>query len=113
MKALIMETNKSRIVIDFEKLSDELVEQIKLVYPSGFSQHLTSFINSKGEKVSALRFETFEKVYLIRMTTQKAERIIEEDSDYDDDGNLMDNVREKYEEEHSDVGYLSENDNYD
>lgn len=108
-----METNKSRVVIDFEKLSDELVEQIKLVYPSGFSQHLISFVNSKGERVSALRFETFEKVYLIRMSSMKAVRLIEEDSDYDDEGNLLDTIREKYEEEHSDVGYLSENDNYD
>jgi len=108
-----MEINKSRVVVDYEKLSDELVEQIKLVYPSGFIQHLISFINSKGEKISALRFETFEKIYLIRMTKQLAKQIIEEDSDYDDDGNLKDNIREQYEEEHSDIDYLSENDNYE
>lgn len=108
-----METNKTRIVIDFEKLSDELVEQVKLVYPAGFSQHLISFTNSKGEKVSALRFETFEKVYLIRMTVKMAEQIIEDDSDYDEEGNLIDSSRERYEEEHSDIDYLSENENYE
>lgn len=108
-----MEPNKSRVVVDYEKLSDELVEQIKLVYPSGFIQHLISFTNSQGKKVSALRFETFEKVYLIRMTSTLAEQIIEEDPDYDDDGNLKEVIREQYEEEHSDVEYLSENENYD
>lgn len=108
-----MEANKSRVIIDYEKLSDELVEQIKLVYPSGFSQHLISFTNSKGESVSALRFETFEKIYLIRMTRQMAHQIIEEDSDYDDEGILKEGIREKYEEEHADVDYLTENDNYD
>ena len=108
-----METNKSRVVVDYEKLSDELVEQIKLVYPSGFSQHLISFINSQGEKISALRFETFEKIYLIRMTSKMAEQIIEEDPDYDVDGNLKERVRERYEDEHSNVDYLSENDNYE
>lgn len=108
-----METNKSRVVVGYEKLSDELIEQIKLVYPSGFSQHLISFNNSKGEKISALRFETFEKVYLIRMTNQMALQIIKEDSDYDDEGNLKDVIKEQYEEDHSDVDYLSENDNYD
>mgnify|MGYP001270675042 CR=1 FL=1 len=108
-----METNKSRVVVDYEKLSDELVEQIKLVYPTGFSQHLISFVNSKGEKVSALRFETFEKIYLVRMTNQMAEQIIEEDSDYDDDGNLKESIREQYEEDHADIDYLSENDNYE
>ncbi len=108
-----METNKSRVVVDYEKLSEELVEQIKLVYPSGFSQHLIEFVNSKREKVTALRFETFEKVYLIRMTNKKAEQLIRNDSDYDKEGNLIKRVREKYEEEHSDIDYLPENDNYE
>ena len=108
-----MDANKARVVIDYEKLTDELVEQIKLVYPSGFSQHLTSFTNSKGEKVSALRFETFEKIYLIRMTSEMAQQIVEDDEDYDDEGNLKEDVREQYEEEHSDVDYLSENENYE
>jgi len=108
-----METNKARVVVDYEKLSDELVEQIKLVYPYGFSQHLVSFVNRQGEKKSALRFETFEKIYLIRMTSQMAEQIIEDDADYDDEGNLKEGKREQYEEEHSDVDYLSENDNYE
>ena len=107
-----MEKDKLKVVVDYEKLSDELVEQIKLVYPSGFSQHLISFTNGKGEKVSALRFETFEKIYLIRMSGKMAEKIVEEDPDYDDDGNLKEDIREKYEDEHSDVDYLSENKNY-
>lgn len=108
-----MNSDKTRVIVDYEKLSDELTEQIKLVYPEGFSQHLISFNNAKGEKVSALRFETFEKIYLIRMSKQLAEQIIEEDADYDDEGNLKESIREKYEEDHSDVEYLSENDNYD
>ena len=108
-----MEKNKTRVVVDYEKLSDELIEQIKLVYPTGFIQHLITFTNAKGENVSALRFETFEKIYLIRMSRLMAEQIIDEDSDYDDEGNLKEYVREKYEEEHADVDYLSENDNYE
>lgn len=108
-----MEKDKLKVVVDYEKLSDELVEQIKLVYPSGFRQHLISFTNGKGEKISALRFETFEKIFLIRMSSKMAEKIVEEDSDYDDDGNLKEHIREKYEDEHSDVDYLSENENYD
>ena len=108
-----MESNKQRIIQDYEKLTDELKEQIKLVYPEGYSQHLISFNNSKGEKVSALRFETFEKIYLVRMSIRKAEQIIEEDTDYDDEGNLKDTIKEKYEDEYSDIEYLSENENYD
>ena len=108
-----MDLNKTRIVIDYEKLDEALKEQIKLVYPSGFNQHLISFTNSKGERISALRFETFEKIYLIRMSSKRAKEIIEEDSDYDNEGNLKEHIREKYEDEHSDADYLSENENYD
>ena len=108
-----MNSEKLRVIKDYEALSDEIQEQIKLVYPTGFSQHLVRFTNSKGERVSALRFETFDKIYLVRMTSSKAEQLIEEDSDYDDDGNLKTDVRERYEDEHSDIDYLSENENDD
>jgi hypothetical protein len=108
-----MATDKTRTVVDYEKLSDELVEQLKLVYPDGFSEHLISFNNTQGETVSALRFETFEKIYLIRMSKKLAKQIIEEDEDYDDDGVLKEDIREQYEEDHSDVDYLTENENYD
>lgn len=91
--------NKPRVVIAFEKLDDSIQHQIKLEYPEGFSQHLISFMNKDGEKVSALRFETVEKIYLIKMSIIMAEQLIEDDEDYDDDGNLTDDAREKYEDE--------------
>jgi len=108
-----MSANKLRVITDYEKLSVELKEQIKLVYPEGFSQHLIKFKNKHNETVSALPFETFEKIYMIRMSTEKAEKIIEKDTDYDEDGNLREEVKEKYEDDYSDVDYLSENENYD
>ena len=51
---------------------------------------MVSYVNKDGKKVSALPFETDEIYYLIRMTIQEAEQIIEDDDDYDDDGNLRD-----------------------
>lgn len=113
VKIPAMINNKTRIIKDYDKLSDELKEQIKLVYPYGYKQHLIEFKNGKGEKVSALRFETFEKIYMVRMSIKKAQKIMEDDFDFDDDNNLKDDVREKYEEEYSDIDYLSENDNYE
>ena len=104
---------KQRVTQEYEKLSDEIQEQVKLVYPYGFSDHLISYVNKDGQRVSALRFETDEKIYLIRMTFEQAKDIIESDDDYDDEGNLMDDVREDYEEKHSDVDYLTENENYE
>lgn len=108
-----MKTEKKRVIKDFEKVSIEIQEQIKLVYPDGFSQHLIEYKNKDNETVYALPFETDENIYLIRMSIKKAIQLIKDDSDYDDDGILKTHVKEKYEDEHSDVDYLSENDNYD
>ncbi len=108
-----METNKLRVIQDYEKLSNEIKEQIKLVYPEGYSQFLIEFKNKKGETVCALPFETDEKIYMVRMSIKKAKQIIQEDSDYDDEGTLKEHIKEKYEDEYSDIEYLSENENYE
>lgn len=106
-------TGKVRVTQDYEKLSDELKEQLKLVYPKGYSRHLIEFSTKDGKKVSALRFETDEKVYLIRMSVKEAIKIVKADDDYDDDGFLKDEVKIDYEDKFADVEYLDENDNYE
>ena len=94
--------NKPRVVKDYDKLSEEIMEQIKLNYPRGFQRNLITFKNAKGRYVSALPFETEEKYYLIRMTKSEAVDIIENDDDYNDDGILKKGVREEYEEKYED-----------
>lgn len=108
-----MGTNKLKVIQDFEKLSSDIQEQIKLVYPYGFSQHLIEFKNKNNETVYALPFETDEKIYMVRMSVKKAIQLIEDDTDYNDEGNLKMDIREKYEDDHSDIDYLGENENYD
>jgi hypothetical protein len=92
--------NKPRVIKDYEKMDQAILEQIKLAYPYGFEKHLISFKNPKGQFVSALPFETEEKYFLIRMTRAEAKHIIRDDEDYDDDGILKDDVKEDYEEKH-------------
>lgn len=104
--------DKPRIVTSFEKIGTPLQEQIKLEYPYGFSQHLISFNNKDGARVSALRFETDEKIYLIKMTQTLAEQIIDDDEDYDDEGNLTDDARETYEERYEDEDADLEDEDY-
>lgn len=99
---------KIRVIKDFEKLDKEIQEQIKLVYPSGFSQNLITFTNKEGKLVSALPFETDDKYYLIRMTNVQAQQIIMEDEDYDDEGLLKVDSREEYEDKYADLDYLSD-----
>lgn len=104
-----MSQNKPRVIKDFNKVEPEIQEQIKLVYPYGFSDHLITFTNKDGLLVSALPFETDDKYYLLRMTEKEAIKIIEMDEDYDDDGNLKQAVKDEYEDKYADLDYLSDN----
>ncbi|NOY96860.1 MAG: hypothetical protein GXO81_10920 [Chlorobi bacterium] len=104
-----MNQQKPRVIKDFEKLSTELQEQIKLVYPYGFSEDLISFTDRKGKLVSALPFETDEKYYLVRMTVSEALQIIEDDDDYDNDGMLKEVARNEFEGKYSEIDYIAEN----
>ena len=95
-------TTKPRVIKNYEKLDDAVLEQIKLAYPEGFAKNLIRFTDVNGRLASALPFETEEKYYLIRMTKDEAVEIIADDDDYDDDGNLIDDVREGYEDKYGD-----------
>lgn len=95
-------TNKPRVVKDYEKVGEEILEQIKLNYPYGFQRNLITFKNAQGRYVSALPFETEEKYYLVRMTKSEAAEIIENDNDYNNNGVLKKDVREEYEEKYDD-----------
>lgn len=97
-----MAVSKPRVVKDYDKLDTDVKEMIKLHYPYGFEENLISFVNAEGKKVSALPFETEDRYYLVRMTVAEAQMIIEDDEDYDDDGNLTDEAREEYAEKFED-----------
>jgi hypothetical protein len=94
--------SKPRVIKSYEKLDDVILEQIKLFYPEGFSKNLIRFTDVNGRLTSALPFETEEKHYLIRMTKTEALEIIDDDDDYDDDGNLLDDVRDEYADKYED-----------
>ena len=100
--------NKPRVIKDYHKLSEEVIEQIKLVFPMGFTKHLITFTNRDGEKRQGLPFETEDYYYLIRMSTAKAEAIIEDDDDYDKSGNLKESVKTKYEDKYEDENFLND-----
>lgn len=103
-----MKNEKLRVIKDFHKLDENIQEQIKLVYPYGFNNHLIRFTNKEGKLVSALPFETDDKYYLVRMTSTEAKQIIEDDIDYDEDGNLKIEVKDEYEDKHAEVDYMSD-----
>lgn len=102
--------NKPRIIKDFEKLDVSVQEQIKLAFPFGFEEELITFNNSEGKRVSALPYEAEDKYYLVRMTVSEAQTIIEDDDDYDNEGNLKDEIKEEYEEKYEDINLDDDDD---
>ena len=70
--------------MDYEKISPDLKEKIQLACSAGFGSFLLNFKNSKGQKVLALRFETDDKIYLLRMSEAIALKLAENDPDEDD-----------------------------
>lgn len=100
--------SKPRVIKDFEKMDPKLQEQIKLAYPFGFYDSLIHFHNKEGKKVSALPFETDEKYYMIRMTIAEAKAIIKDDTDFDDNGNLKEAIKDDYENKYGDLDYMSD-----
>ncbi len=103
-----MQSSKPRVVKSYDTLEPELQEQIKLAYPNGFAQHLVSYTNAAGEKVSALIFETDDRHYLLKMTRAQALQIIAADKDYNANGTLKAGVKEEYEDKYGDLDYMSD-----
>lgn len=101
---------KPRVVKDYDKIDDAIKEQIKLFYPYGFDKDLVTFKNAQGKFVSALPFEAEDKYYLIRMTRAEALEIMDEDEDFDDDGNLKDEIKHELEVKYDDEELISVDD---
>lgn len=96
--ALIVKTKtlpalaKKRVVKDYDALSEDITRLVKQKYPSGYADHLVTYNDKDGKKVSALPFETDDTYYLIRMTILEAKRIVKDDEDFDDDGQLKEDL---------------------
>ncbi len=103
-----MHSSKPRVIKDFDKIDAVIQEQIKLAYPYGFEGSLIHFFDKDGKKISALPFETDDRYYMVRMTTAQAQAIIEDDEDFDGDGNLKESVKDDYEDKYGDMDHMAD-----
>jgi DNA-directed RNA polymerase subunit delta len=83
---------KKRIIKDYDALTPEILEHVKLKYPTGYADHLISYSDREGKKVSALPFETEDAYYLIRMTIIEAKRLVKDEEDLEEDIALKDEM---------------------
>jgi hypothetical protein len=94
--------SKPRIIKDYDKLPEEIQEQIKLFYPYGFDKKLIMFKDAKKKLISALPFESDDYYYLIKMTKDEAQQIISDDDDYGEDGLLKEEALEELQDRYDD-----------
>lgn len=75
-----------RIIVDFKKLTPEILKLLVEKYPDGYDDlNIISFKNAKGETVEAVEVRTEETIYLVKVST-KLERTMEkyDEDDYED-----------------------------
>ncbi len=105
-----MEKRKPQIIKDFNKVPQEIQEQLKLLYPNGYSHALISFTNAKGELESAVPFETEDVKYMIRMSGKMAKRVIDTDDDDDSPDSMKDELYDNLSDNFSDMEFPAEED---
>lgn len=71
-----------RVIVDFQKLNDEILELLVSKYPNGYtSSDIIRFKNAAGEWVDCAEVRTDDTIYLIKVS----KRLENAMSDYEDD----------------------------
>jgi len=82
--------NLKRIIVDFKKLTPEILSLLVEKYPDGYDEdHIITFRNAKNEMVEAVQVDTEDTRYLVKVSTKlvKTMENYDEDDyeDYDED----------------------------
>jgi hypothetical protein len=77
---------KKRVIVDYSTLPDDVLHIMSNRYPDGYEHDIIKFPNAKGELISAVRVETDDIIYLVKVSKQ-LEQMVEdfEDEDGDED----------------------------
>lgn len=78
-----------RVIIDYEKLTVNILELLVEKYPDGYEyRDIITFQNAAGKTIHAVEVQTEDTIYLVRIS-QKLEETMEDfidgDGDFDDD----------------------------
>ena len=72
---------KLKVVIDYSKLSGDLLELFNATYPYGVAGQTLRFPNAKGETVTAVMLETDDKIYLVKLSVSQQQSLSDEELD--------------------------------
>jgi hypothetical protein len=72
---------KKKVVIEYSKLPEDLLAVYEETYPTGIAGKTIRFPNAKGEIVTAVRIETDDTIYLVKVMAKPKEVLTEEQMD--------------------------------
>jgi hypothetical protein len=86
-----MMDGKKRVIIDYSKLTDDLLRYLVEKYPDGYDDRdVISFKNAKNETIEAIKVETDETIYLVKISTKLEQTMEDFELDDDDDDDDID-----------------------
>ena len=97
-----------RVIVDFKKLNDEILELLVTKYPDGYtSSDIIRFKNAAGEWIECAEVRTEDTVYLVKVSRRLEDAM----SDYEEDEGPSDD--DEFEDEQDDYEEdKDENDSY-
>lgn len=82
-----MKDNLRRVIVDFKKLTPEILALLVDKYPYGYDDgHIISFTNAKNELIEAVEVSTGDTKYLVKVSSKLKDTMANfDEDDYDDD----------------------------
>ncbi|WP_353779066.1 hypothetical protein [Winogradskyella sp. 3972H.M.0a.05] len=66
-----MKDNKRRVIVDYKKLTPEILTLLVERYPDGYDDdHIISFRNAKNDLIEAVEVSTDDTKYLVKVSTK-------------------------------------------
>lgn len=73
-----------RVIVDYSKLTNEILNLLVEKFPEGYDDsNIIRFKNHKNETIEAVEVRTEDTIYLVKISTKLADRIINFDEDDD------------------------------
>ncbi len=95
-----------RIIVDYKKLTPEILSLLVEKYPDGYDDdQIISFKNAKNETVDAVEVRTEDSIYLVKVSTRLENTMANYDEDDYDDADFNEpivEIPEKTDEENED-----------
>tara|TARA_R110002072_G_scaffold59514_1_gene151444 strand:+ start:27302 stop:27610 length:309 start_codon:yes stop_codon:yes gene_type:complete len=102
-----MKTTMKRVIVDYKKLTQEILDMLVEKYPNGYKgKDIIVFRNAQNEIIEAVEVKTEDTVYLVKVSQRLAdtmENYDEDDEDWDDSESENDDME---------IGVESDNDDF-